>query len=326
MKKLLIPAFIAISAFASADEIKLSNFLTSTTFGGDTRINYSVTDTNTTNTQADVLSTRFRLNLNTKITDNISVGTQLRLTNGYELGGANASKDVVTEFLNLNYKVGNHLIQVGRLSPFYSLNSLLLTDGDKDAIAYSTKINNTQVKAGVTLPYSASDRSSELADRSKILYGQAIHTMNVGKDVLAIDATGLVVQQDTKSTSKDSTGIIVGARYTHNMTGAVEFIQAKAQLAQSTNSGDTTGFVAGVTLGDNSLKKLGDWKAELEYKVTEKDNEIANTKNVSNIKVWGQTYVGKNSNLELELNKRETYKGTKTVDYQSLSVSLNHSF
>lgn len=326
MKKFLVPAFIAISVLANADEIKLSNFLTNTTFGGDTRINYAATDNKISDSQADIVSTRFRLNLNTKLNDNVSVNAQLRLTNGYELGGANTSKDVVTEFLNLNYKVGNHLIQVGRLSPLYSLNSFLLTDGDKDALAYSTKIKNTQLKAGIVFPYDSSNRSSELSDRSKILYGQAIHTLNIGKDTLATDVTGLGVQQDSKNTAKDVTGFILGAKYTHNLEGPVEFIQGKAQIAQSNNSGDTTGFVVGVTLGDNNLKKMGDWKAEVEYKVTEKDNNIANTKNVDNIKIWAQTYVAKNSNVEIEFNKRGTYKGTKTVDSQSLSVSLNHSF
>lgn len=342
IKKLMVPILLSFSVMINAEELNLSNFVKNTSFSGDARINYSATGYSINGTDTDRLSTRFRLNLSTKINDNLSVNGQLRFTDGYSLGttgnigsetpsASTAGSDFYTRNLYFNYKKGNHQLQIGRVAaPFYSLNGFLMTDGDKDAIAYSTKIDNTQLKAGYVFLNNGTDsslNSTEISDKKRALYFQAIQNIAINKDSLAVEATGIAVTQDKKSSDDNVNAVILGASYTHQMTEIIEMVQGKAEYAQILNDkDDNSGLSVGIAFGDNSLKKLGDWKAEAEYKMAGANNVIANSKNQKNMKLWFQTYAGKNSNLEVEYNKRDTYKGTKTVDYSSLEISLNHTF
>lgn len=329
-KLLLISAIVTVfSASANAEEVKLSNVLLNTTLSGDARINYYYKDDAKAVTENGDLRTRLRLNFTTKINDFSKIVGRTRLTSDYELGGntvggSTASSVLATDILYFDYKKGNHEILVGRFAPFYKISDFFVTDGEREGLGYVTKIANTDLKAGYL--FSSDSNNKEIADKANYVYVQGVHNLKIAKGTLKIEATGIALNQEKGSSAKDSKGVLLGADYTQNLNSVVEFIQVRGQYVQTDNDGENTGNSIGVVLGSKSIAKLGDWKAEVEYKSAGKDNSLAKSKNEENVKLWAQTYVSPKMNLELEYNQRATLEGTKTVDYSTLGVSLNHSF
>lgn len=333
MKKFfkVLPVFLAFATLSNAEDLKLSNFLTSTVISGDARLNYSYIDNSLDNTKNSDLKTRFRLNLSTKINDFATINARVRLTNDYELGGLNvggntASSVLFTDILYFDYKKGNHEVLAGRFSPFYRINDFFLTDGESEGIGYVTKAGNTDLRAGYLIASNESD--TEMADKKSFVYGQAVYNLKLDSSILKLEVAGIAITQSKVSTEEDTKGVLLGADYTLNFDEISKFIELKGQCVQSDNDGENTGNSIGVSFGSKNIAKLGDWKAEVEYKSAGKDNSLAKstTKNQQNVKIWAQTYVSPKMNLELEFNKRDTLKGVKTIDYSTMSVSLNHTF
>ena len=136
MKKFLVPAFIAASFMANADEVKLSNLLTNTKFTADTRLNYISKDDDAGNKENSDLRLRFRLNFDSQVNEFASVKGRVRLTNDYDLGdntvkGTSEKASLFTDILYFDYKKGNHELLAGRYTPFYKISNFFLTDGEK---------------------------------------------------------------------------------------------------------------------------------------------------------------------------------------------------
>lgn len=336
MKNLFIPAFIAVTMLANANEIKLSNVLLNTTLSGDARINYYYTDNQITDKENDDIRTRVRLNFSTKVNDFATINGRIRLTSDYELGssdegtvinGSNTTASLFTDILYFDYKKGNNEILAGRFSPFYKINDFFVTDGERDGIGYVTKIGTTDLRAGYL--FASNETDTEIMDKKNLLYAQAVYNLASTTNTLKLELTGIATsqtEQEKSSTIEDSKGILVGADFTQNLNSAVEFIQIRGQYIQTDDDGENKGNSIGVLFGSKNIAKLGDWKAEVEYKSAGANNSLAKSANQENLKIWAQTYVSPKMNLELEYNNRETLKGAKTVDYSAMSVSLNHSF
>lgn len=333
MKKTIkiLPVFLALITASNAEELKLSNFLTNTKISGDARVNYSYTDNDFAKTKNSDLRTRFRLSLSTKINDFAAINARVRFTNDYELGGLNASGSTAssvlfTDILYFDYKKGNNEVLAGRFSSFYKISDFFITDGESEGIGYVTKIGATDLRAGYL--FASNEADTEIADKKSFAYAQAVYNLKADKSLLKLEATGIALTQAESSTNDDVKGILLGADYTYDMSSIVEFVQVRGQYVQSDEDGENKGNSIGVVVGSKSIAKLGDWKAELEYKSAGKDNSLAKSsnKNQKNVKVWAQTYVSPKINLELEFNKRDTLKGAKAVDNSTMSVSLNHSF
>lgn len=331
VKKILVPAFIATTIMANAEDLKLSSLLTSTTISGDARVNYCVTDNSYANTENSDLRTRFRLNLSTKVNDFATINARVRLTNDYELGTANASASTAssvlfTDIFYFDYKKGTNEVLAGRFSPFYKINDFFITDGESEGLGYVTKIGNTDLRVGYLLGSNEAD--TKIIDKKSFAYGQAVYNLKSDKSLLKFEATGIALTQSEISTSDNVNGILLGVDYTQNLNSAVEFIQVRGQYIKTDETGENTGNSVGVVIGTKNIDKFGDWKAEIEYKSAGKNNSLAKStnQNQKNVKVWAQTYVSPKMNFELEYNKRDTLKGTKTVDYSTLSASLNHTF
>lgn len=329
-KLFLLSTILTIfSISANAEEVKLSNVLLNTTLSGDARINYYYKDDAKAVTENGDLRTRLRLNFATKINDFSKVIGRTRITSDYELGGntvggSTASSILATDILYFDYKKGSHEILVGRFAPFYKINDFFVTDGEREGFGYVTKIANTDLRAGYLFKSDLDNK--EIADNANYMYIQGVHNLKFAKGSLKIEATGIALNQEKGSSTKDSKGVLLGADYTQNLNSGVEFVQVRGQYVQTDDNGKNTGNSIGVVFGSKNIAKLGDWKAEVEYKSAGKNNSLAKSTNQENVKLWAQTYVSPKMNLELEYNKRETLEGTKTVDYSTLGVSLNHSF
>lgn len=345
MKKLLVPAFIAVTMMANAEELKLSKFLTNTSFSGDTRINHETTDYDTTTADVDKTRVRFRLNMNTKINDNFVVKSQLRLADDHQLT-TDGNITPLVKYLELNYTMKNHTIVAGRSAgPFYKISNMFITDGEKDVIGYLGKYGNTELRTGWMFMANTSGThgvtnattSTENSDRQHALYVQGVHNLKLGENTLKLEATGITLERDAKNTvDKDVKGVLLGADYTHNLNSVIEMVQVRGQYVQTDAKNDNTGYSIGTVFGNKNLSKFGDWKAEVEYKMAENENYLAkkDNNNRENVKIWAQTYVGPSTDLEIEYNKSNTLdldkasgkKKSDALDNSKLSVSLNYKF
>lgn len=331
MKKFLVPAFIAASFMANADEVKLSNLLTNTKFTADTRLNYISKDDDAGNKENSDLRLRFRLNFDSQVNEFASVKGRVRLTNDYDLGdntvkGTSEKASLFTDILYFDYKKGNHELLAGRYTPFYKISNFFLTDGEKEGVGYLGKFGNTDLRAGYLLTSNADN--TEITDKSDIMYLQAVHSLKFENSVLKLEAAGMAIDQPKGSTSDDSKGFMLGADYTQNLSSVVEYAQIRGEYIQTDDDGENKGYSMGVVFGSKKIEKAGDWKAEVEYKEAGENNTIAPVKNrdQKNIKLWAQTYIAPKMDLEVEYNIREKLKGPKTVDYSELQVSINHKF
>lgn len=319
MKNLLIPAFIAVTAMASANELNLSNFITNTKFSGDARVRYQADSEEET----DKIDARLRLNLNTKINDNFSFGARVRLAER-KLGAGTSREAVQTERLFMNYKTGNHNLTVGRMgTPIHILSNMII-DTNVDGIAYSTKIQDTQIKAGYLMLKRTEDK---IADSNNMFYAQGVHTMNLGDNKLDLEASVYLEQEGTELTV-----FTLGAQYTMNLGEgqALEMTRLRAQLIMSDEDDDNMGYTAGVLFGSKSLNKKGAWQGEIEYKVLEAAAFIGATDLESKldqqiIKLGALAYIAPNTNLEVTYEMIEKESTGDTMN-NILSVILNHSF
>ncbi len=329
MKKFLVPAFIAASFMANADEVKLSNLLTNTKFTVDTRLNYISKDDDASNKENSDLRLRFRLNFDSQVNEFASVKGRVRFTDDYDLGdnsvkGSSDKSSLFTDILYFDYKKGNHELLAGRYTPFYKISNFFYTDGEKEGVGYLGKLGNTDLRAGYLL--SSNDDNTEITDKANYMYLQAVHNLKFENSSLKLSAAGMAINQKKGSTSDDSKGFMLGADYTQNLSSVIECAQIRGEYIQTDDDGENKGYSMGVVFGSKKIEKAGDWKAEVEYKEAEKNNSLAKNKNQQNIKLWAQTYIAPKMDLEVEYNIRETLKGTKTVDYSELQVSINHKF
>ncbi len=325
MKKLLIPAFIAVSMMANAEEVKLANFLTKTAIAGDARVLYNVTDTDGASTTPDYYTSRLRLNTTTKINDNFSYGMRLKFE---DVIIGNTDKAVLTvDRAFMDYKMGAHSLRVGRMgSPIYVLSDMLI-DTDVEGFAYSTKFNDTQVKAGFLLKNAAT--STETADENSIIYVQGIQTIKLGTGNLLVEASAYSETKEKTSTAKDMTAFTAGAEYSLSLDGSVSMAKAKGQISMSDADDDNTGFTIGLTAGAKEIKAKGNWQGTVEYKSMDKNAFITvngDTKLDRKVtKASFITYIAPSTNLELAYTMTD-FNATATKDKNVLEASLNYSF
>lgn len=343
MKNLLIPAFIAVTAMASANELNLSNFLTNTSFRGDARVRYQAHSEKDKDNH-DNLDARLRLNFATKINENVSFGYRMRIG---ETTLGQSGNGLTTQRLFMDYKTGDHNLRVGRMgTPLFILSNMFI-DTTVDGIAYSTKIQDTQIRAGYLVLNSnklekekekEEDKSvnSTLADENTMLYVQGIHTMNIGENKLDLEAS-LYLEQNADMnkkavkpvTNKDLTIFTLGAQYTMNLGEgqALEMARLRAQYVMSDADDNNMGYTAGVLFGSSCLRNKGSWQGEVEFKVAEANSFVARTakNNEQIIKLGAQTYVAPNSVLEVTYEMIESVEGS-TVDKNIVSAILKYSF
>lgn len=321
MKRLLLPTLFAISIMANADELKLSNFITSTTFSGDARLRYFFTDNTTETADSDALSTRLRLNTRTKINESFSLGTQLVL--GSKTLGTESS-NVTFNRIFMDYKDGENTIRAGRMyAPVYVFSDMFM-DVNIDGIAYSTKIKDTQLKAGLLIL--KSEATAKTSDENTVLYTEAVHNLKLGENKLLLSA-GVFMEDESKGNTKEGLNILtLGAEYTHNLKGALEMAQLRGQYVKSDANNDNLGYTLGVVIGSKSLNNKGSWQGIAEYKVAEA-NSFLNVATLDReiLKFGVSTCIAPNSNLEMTYEMIEAEKDN-TVDKNVLTFTLNHSF
>ena len=340
MKKFLIPAFLAVVALANAEELKLSNYILNTTFSGDARVRYDVKnyDTNSSSqTDSDYFSTRFRLNTTTKINDNFSFGTRIKLQKS-PIGNAVDSStnkginaDISIERLYMDYKIGNNTIRVGRMgSPIYILSDMLI-DTNVEGIAYSTKFNDTQLKAGYLLKNSAD--STETSDENSIIYAQGVQTFKLAENKLLVEASVYLEDKGNSTSTKaqDIKAFTLGGEYTLALNNTIEMAQIKGQYITSDADNDNVGYTAGLVIGSKAIKQQGTWQVAVDYKKVEKSafpyisNDTVLDQEVT--KIAATTYVAPNTNLELAYEIHDYISSSNSTKNYDLSyVALNYTF
>ena len=326
MKKLIIPAFLAVVALANAEELKLSNYILNTSFSGDARVKYEMDSYDKTTSDADYFTTRLRLNTTTKINDNFSFGSRLRFQK--EPIGSDTDGTVSLQRLYMDYKTGNHSIRVGRMgSPLYLLNDMLI-DTNVEGLAYSTKFNNTQLKAGFLLRNAKT--TTETSDENSIIYAQGIQTIKIGENKLVVEASAY--SEDNKETSPKNQAekaFTLGAEYTQSLTGPIQMAQIKGQYIMTDADDDNSGYSAGLVIGSKEIKEKGSWQGIAEYKSLEKNGFIyvnSDTKLDQKIaKIGAIAYVAPNTNLEVTYEMYD-YVPSSKEDKNVLSTTLNYTF
>lgn len=322
IKKLLLASFLAVGTMANADELKLSNFITNTTFSGDARLKYATINYDNSTSDSDAATTRLRLNTNTKINDSFSVGTRLTLSNR-TLGGA--ENTVTFNRIFMDYKEKNYSIRAGRMyAPVYVFSDMFM-DVDVDGIAYSTKIKNTQLKTGYLIL--KSEPTSKTSDENTVFYVEGVHNVNIGENKILFSAATFLEDESKSSTSDGLNIMTLGAEYTHKLGGTIDIAQLKGQYIQSDADTSNKGYTLGVSLGTKTLKNKGDYQGSIEYKVAEKNSFLSTSDylNQKIIKLGATSYIAQNSNLEINYEMIESKEGD-TVDKNILSFTLNHSF
>lgn len=338
MKKFLIPAFLAVVALANAEDLKLSSYILNTTFNGDARVRYDVQnyDTPTTvNADNNYFSTRLRLNTTTKINDNFSFGTRLKFQKN-PIGNAVDSTtdkavnaDLSVERLYMDYKVGNNNVRVGRMgSPIYILSDILI-DTNVEGIAYSTKINDTQLKAGYLLKNAST--TAETSNENSVTYVQGVQTFKFGKDKLVTEVSGYSEDKgnSTSTKAKDLKTVTLGGEYTLSLDSIVEMAQIKGQYISSDADDNNIGYTTGVVVGSKAINKQGTWQVALDYKKLEKNafpyisNDTLLDQKIT--KVTATTYVAPSTNLEVAYEIHD-YISSSTKNNNILYAALNYTF
>lgn len=321
MKKILFASFIIVSTMINAEDLKLSNFITNTSFSGDARVRYAFTDDENSTADSDAFSTRLRLNTNTRINENFSFGTRLTLANR-TLGGTETN--VAFNRIFMDYKEKNYSIRAGRMyAPVYIFSDMFM-DVDVDGIAYSKKIKDTQLKAGYLIL--KSDASAKASDENTILYTEGVHTFNLGENKLLI-STAVFLEDETKTSTTDGLNILtVGAEYTHKLSGSIEMAKLTGQYIKTDADADNVGYTLGVIAGSKSLNNKGTWQGIVEYKVAEANSFLSvATLNREIIKFGASTYIAPNSNLEMTYEMIES-ENDNSVDKNVLTFTLNNNF
>lgn len=327
MKKILIPAFIAVSMLANAEELKLANFLTNTSIAGDARILYTLTDTDGASVTPDYYTTRLRLNTSTKINNNFSYSMRLKFEDS--VIGDSTKSTISVDRLFVDYKVGKHSLRVGRMgTPLYVLSNMLI-DTDVEGFAYSTKFGETQLKAGYLLKNSAT--GTETRDENSIVYVQGVQGIKLGNNKLSVEASAYSEDNLTtanKTSNPAEKAFTLGAEYTQNLNSPVQMAIAKGQITMTDADNDNTGFTFGLTVGSKAIKEKGNWQGTAEYKSIEKYgfiNSGAAKLDQKITKASAITYVAPNTNLELAYTITD-YNDTTKKDTNIIEASLNYSF
>ncbi|MEG6584560.1 putative porin [Dendrosporobacter sp. 1207_IL3150] len=283
-KKILAAAVLAAMTLSTA------SVFASPAFSGDSKIEFINKDSGSD------LSSRFRLNVDASIDENLNVHARYN-TGGYSISDGAATVDASIDQAYIGAIIKDSEIRVGRQSLW--LGKGMLMDGDAfNGVQVATGIDNVAITA-----FTGKDANHDKTTQAEI--GTSFGNVNVGANYLKLDDTKFYgINFDTKVAENT----VLNVEYVKNTTDKNDGYIAELKVGEAVKKGDFDYAVSYRNIEDGAVTG---------YSTDSQFNDSKGFRVAANYKV------SDNSTLNIKQDIAENNAGSSDKKFTDITFSVN---